>query len=100
MGLFQKFKDGLLKTRHKLAHEIRRIVTASPKLTAGALEELEAVLIAADLGNATTAQIIAAVKLAYETQGRAGLDAGAIARAEVERGLASAQADLCKQTEG
>jgi len=42
MGLFQKFKEGLLKTQHKLAHEIKRIVTASPKLTAGTLEELEA----------------------------------------------------------
>jgi fused signal recognition particle receptor len=100
MGLFQKFKEGLLKTRHKLAHEIKRIVTASPKLTAGSLEELEAVLIAADLGTALTAQITAAVKHTYETQGRAGLDVTAVARAEVERSLASAKADLRKQPVG
>jgi fused signal recognition particle receptor len=100
MGLFQKFKEGLLRTHHKLAHEIKRIVTSSPKLTAASLEELEAALIAADLGTAMTAQIIAAVKLAYETQGRAGLDVGSIARAEVERTLASAQAGLCKQASG
>jgi fused signal recognition particle receptor len=100
MGLFQKFKEGLLKTHHKLAHEIKRIVTASPKLTAGGLEELEAALIAADLGTAMTAQIVAAVKHSYETQGRAGLDVFAIARAEVERSLASPKADLRQQPEG
>jgi fused signal recognition particle receptor len=100
MGLFQKFKEGLLKTHRKLAHEIKRIVTASPKLTAAGLEELEAVLIAADLGAAMTAQIIAAVKLAYETQGRAGLDVCSIARSEVERGLASAPAELGRQNGG
>src|SRR5271168_4617728 len=100
MGLFQKFKEGLLKTHHKLAHEIKRIVSASPKLTAGGLDELEAALIAADLGTAMTAQIVTAVKHAYETQGRAGLDVFAIARAEVERSLAAAQSDLHKQAEG
>ena len=100
MGLFQKFKEGLLKTHHKLAHEIKRIVTSSPKLTAGGLEELEAALIAADLGVAMTAQIIAAVKFAYETQGRSGLDVAAVARAEVERGLISTGTDLRRQPGG
>jgi fused signal recognition particle receptor len=47
-----------------------------------------------------TAQIVAAVKHAYETQGRAGLDVFAIARAEVERSLAAARSDLHKQKEG
>ena len=72
MGLFAKFKAGLQKTHSKLAHEIKRIVTRSPKLTRPTLEELEAALIAADLGMAMTAQIVAAVKQAYETQGSAG----------------------------
>jgi fused signal recognition particle receptor len=89
MGLFQKFKEGLLKTHNKLAHEIKRIVTASPRLTEGGIDDLEAALIAADLGLAMTAQIVASVKHSYETQGRAGLDVFAIARAEVEKSLAS-----------
>ncbi len=38
MGLFQKFKEGLQKTHAKLTHEIKRIITASPKLTAGTME--------------------------------------------------------------
>jgi fused signal recognition particle receptor len=90
MGLFSKFKAGLQKTHGKLAHEIKRVVTRSPKLDAAALEELESALIAADLGMAMTSQIIAAVKHAYETQGSAGLDVFAVARAEVEKSFLAA----------
>jgi fused signal recognition particle receptor len=100
MGLFQKFKEGLLKTHNKLAHEIKRIVTASPKLTSGGIEDLEAALIAADLGMAMTSQIVASVKHSYETQGRAGMDVFSIARAEVEKSLGSAVAELKKQPTG
>ena len=90
MGLFQKFKAGLQKTHSRLAHEIKRIVTRSPKLDAATLEELEAALIAADLGVAVAGQIMAAVKQAYESQGGAGWDVFAIARAEVEKSLLAA----------
>jgi len=89
MGLFSKFKAGLAKTHAKLTHELKRIVTRSPKLTAESLEEIEHALIAADLGMAMTTQIVAAVKLAYETQGTAGLNYLAIARAEIEKSLAT-----------
>jgi len=94
MGLFDKFKAGLQKTHSKLTHEIKRIVTRSPKLEAGTLEELEAALIAADLGMAMTSQIVTAVKKAYETQGGAGLDVFSIASREVENSLASNKSDL------
>ena len=89
MGLFSKFKAGLAKTHAKLTHEIKRIVTRSPKLTAESLEEIEHALIAADLGMAMTTQIVASVKKAYETQGAAGLDYLAIARAEIEKSLSA-----------
>ncbi len=69
-------------------------------MTAGGIDELEAALIAADLGLAMTAQITASVKHSYETQGRAGLDVFAIARAEVERSLAGAGAALRRQPAG
>jgi fused signal recognition particle receptor len=94
MGLFSKFKAGLAKTHSKLVHEIKRIVTRSPKLTAESLEEIEHALIAADLGMAMTAQIVAAVKLAYETQGAAGLDYLSVARAEIEKSLSANQPKL------
>jgi fused signal recognition particle receptor len=94
MNLFSKFKAGLAKTHSKLAHEIKRIVTRSPKLTADSIEELEAALIAADLGLAMTEQIISAVKKNYETQGGAGLDVFAIARNEIEKSFATANSKL------
>ena len=100
MGLFQKFKEGLRKTHGRLAHEIKRIITASPRLTPATLEELEAGLIAADLGQAAAAQIVHAVKQAYETQGRAGPDVMAIARAEIEKSLSTARAPLLRQAGG
>jgi fused signal recognition particle receptor len=94
MGLFDKFKAGLQKTHNKLAHEIKRILTRSPKLDAEALEELEGALIAADLGMGMTTRIVAAVKQAYETQGGAGLDVFAIAEREVENSLVAKNGEL------
>src|ERR1700760_4914267 len=100
MGLFDKFKAGLLKTQAKLTHEIKRIVTRSPRLTAGTIEELEAALIGADLGMAMTTQILDAVKKAYETQGGSGPDVFAIASAEVEKSLSSDKPELNKAPSG
>ena len=100
MGLFAKFKAGLQKTHSKLTHEIKRIVTRSPKLEGATLEELEAALIGADLGMAMTTQIIEAVKKSYETQGGAGLDVFAVAKAEVERSLALNKSELITAPDG
>jgi fused signal recognition particle receptor len=100
MGLLAKFKAGLQRTHRSLAHDLQRILTRSPRLDAATLKELEVALIGADLGSAMTAQIIAAVKRAYETQGGAGLDVFAIARREVEKSLAAAQAGLGKAASG
>jgi fused signal recognition particle receptor len=100
MGLFAKFKAGLQKTHGKLVHEIKRIVSRSPKLDAAALDELEAALIAADLGLAVTAQIVAAVKHGYESQGGAGLDVFSVARSEVEKNLVTNKSDLIKAANG
>ena len=100
MGLFAKFKAGLHKTHTKLAHEIKRIVSRSPKLTGESLDELEAALIAGDLGMAMTTQIVDAVREAYEAQGGAGLDVFAIARQEVEKSLSANKGELRKMPDG
>ena len=100
MGFFEKFKIGLQKTHSKLVHEVKRIVTSSPRLTGTSLEELEAALIGADLGMPMTTQIIAAVKLAYETQGSSGADVFAIAAREVEKSLSNAKTDMVRATSG
>jgi fused signal recognition particle receptor len=100
MGLFDKFKAGLQKTHTRLTHEIKRIVTRSPRLDAASLEELEAALIAADLGTEMTGQIIDAVKKGYETQGGDGLDVFAIAEREVQTALSSNSTALLRASDG
>src|SRR6185436_12436192 len=100
MGLFEKFKQGLQKTQTKLAHEIKRIVTLSPRLSGSSLEELEAALLGADLGTAMTAQIIQAAKVAYESQGRAGVDFFEIATKEVEQSLSGCNPQLKSNPSG
>src|SRR6266540_1631990 len=89
MGLFDRLIAGLQKTHSKLVHEIKRVVTGSPKLTGATLEELEAALLGADLGLAMTHQIVAAVKKAYETQGGGGVDVFTVASREVEKSLSA-----------
>lgn len=96
MGLFDRFKSGLKKTQDKLVHEIKRIVTRSPRLTADSIEELEYVLLSADLGMAMTQQIIAAARRAFETQGRSGMDFIDVAESEVEKSLSGNRLELRK----
>jgi len=100
MGLFDKFKAGLQKTHSKLTHEIKRIITRSPRLEDEALEELELALISADLGTDTTARILNAVKKSYESQGSAGLDVFGVAEREVEASLADNRPELLRAPKG
>src|SRR3974390_1797043 len=100
MGLFAKFKAGLQRTHSQLAHEIKRIVTRSPRLDATALDDLEAALIGADLGMQMTTQIVGAVKKSYETQGSGGQDVFAVAEQEVANSLSSNHAELRRAAGG
>ncbi|MBM3847112.1 MAG: signal recognition particle-docking protein FtsY [Verrucomicrobia bacterium] len=99
-SLFQKFKEGLSKTKEKLVHEIKRVVTLSPKLSSASLEEIEMALLAADLGASMTDQICREARKAFETQGRAGIDFLEIARNEVEKCLLPAESPLLRQPSG
>jgi fused signal recognition particle receptor len=94
MGFFDKFKAGLAKTQSKLVHEIKRIVTRSPKLDAASLEDLEAALIGADLGMDMSGKIVEAVRKSYETQGGAGLDVFAVAAGEIEKSFTTVDSKL------
>src|SRR5580765_2505651 len=100
MSLFAKFKAGLQKTHSKLTHEIKRVVSRSPRLDAAGLENLEGALIGADLGMPMTSQIVAAVKRTYETQGGNGANVFVIARSEVENSLSTRQAQLIRSPSG
>ncbi len=100
MSLFKRFKEGLQKTQERLSHEIKRIVTLSPRLTGSTLEDLEAALLSADLGTAMTGQIIEAVRRAYETQGRGGDAIFEVAQSEIEKSLSTQSAALARQPSG
>lgn len=100
MGLFDRIKSGLQKTQTQLVHEIKRIVTRSPRLTEESLAELERALLAADLGVAMTAQIMAVVKKSYETQGGNGLDVIAVARNEIVKNFNQSKGGLRKEPAG
>ena len=100
MSLFDRFKEGLQKTQARFTHEMKRIVTFSPKLTPETLEELEAALLSADLGVAMTEQVMEAIKKAYETQGRAGTDLMAVAEKEMESVLIAHEAPLKRNPAG
>lgn len=92
LGLFQKFRDGLAKTHEKLIGEIKRIVTRAPRLDAESLDELEAVLVASDIGLETTMQIIEEVrKTSAETR---EVEVVGIARRIISETLASQPATL------
>jgi fused signal recognition particle receptor len=99
MGLFAKFKAGLQKTHNKLVHEIKRIVTRSPRLEKQDVEELEAALIGADLGIDMTTQVVEAVRRSYESQKDAGTDVFSIAAREVESALTTSKSELIRTTE-
>ena len=99
MGVFDKFRDGFKKTQDKLVHEIKRIVTFSPRMTEATLEELEVALIGADFGTEMTSDIVEAVRKAYETQGGGGLDVFGVARAELAKSLASSDSALRRNPE-
>ena len=99
MGIFDKFKTGLQRTKEKLSHEITRIVTGSPKLDEDMLEQIELTLIGADLGTSMTRRILASVRDKYETQGGNGLDVLGVARREVLESFGEGISNL-KQEDG
>ncbi|MED5382161.1 MAG: signal recognition particle receptor subunit alpha, partial [Verrucomicrobiota bacterium] len=97
MGLFTKFFSGLKKTQSKLSTEIRRIVTRSPKLTGDDIEELEAVLLASDMGFAVTERVVDAVRESYESSGGQAGSVLEVAQAEVESCLGDGTGRLAKR---
>ena len=62
MGLFQKLKSGLSKTREKLSGGIRSVLTLGRRIDEDLLEELEESLLLADVGPTATADLLEAVR--------------------------------------
>src|SRR5579864_2072605 len=57
-GLLQRMKDAVSRTRENLSERIDEIVAFNKEIDANTLDDLEATLIAADLGSSTTQQVL------------------------------------------
>ena len=62
MSLFNKLKNSLRKTRSNVSARIQSVVHGRKGLTENLLEELEEVLITADIGVETTMMLIDALR--------------------------------------
>jgi fused signal recognition particle receptor len=87
LGWFQRLKAGLTKTSAKLSQDIAGLFTKR-KLDADTLQELEDLLIQADLGVETAARISAALAKGRHDKEIATEEVRAVLAAEVERALA------------
>ncbi|MHC4548988.1 MAG: signal recognition particle-docking protein FtsY [Planctomycetota bacterium] len=65
MGIFDRFKQGLRKTRDALAGGLRRVV-GGRRLDADLLEEIEDTLIESDVGVGTTERLVEALREAWQ----------------------------------
>ncbi len=64
MGFFDRLKEGLAKTRRNFTDRIQELVGMSTKIDDDFLEELEMILLSADVGVKTTEKLIEAVRQA------------------------------------
>jgi fused signal recognition particle receptor len=61
-GFFDRMKQAVTRTRENLAERIDDIVSIGKEIDRNTLDELEATLISADLGTATTQQVLASLR--------------------------------------
>jgi len=66
MGLFDRFKKGLSKTRDKIARSFRSVLPFGRKIDDALIAELEETMLADDMGPAATARLIDDVRQAYK----------------------------------
>jgi len=94
MGILDKFRSGLHRTKEKLSREISRIASGSPRLDDDILEEIEIALIGADLGMPMTQRILSSIKGKYESQGSNGVNVLEVARREVSDSFGDGTVEL------
>lgn len=58
VSFFDKLKDGLIKTRDKFSSQVKNLFTANVKIDDDLFEELEEILISADIGMDSTLAIV------------------------------------------
>jgi fused signal recognition particle receptor len=91
--LFKKLKDSLVRTRETFTEGVRQVLSGFRPIDDALFEELEEVLIGADVGLATTEALLERVKArAKSTGARDSSAVEALLRAEVEAMLAGGAA--------
>jgi len=93
MGLFDKFKQGLQKTKDTVLNQMNNVLKAFVKIDEDLLDELEEILIAADVGVETSSEIIE--RLRGEIKERRLSDGG-----EVKDVLCEIIAEIIGENEG
>ena len=61
-GFFDRMKQAVTRTRENLAERIEEVVSFGKEIDRNTLDDLEATLIGADLGNATTQEVLAKLR--------------------------------------
>lgn len=99
MGLFDKLKSGLAKTRDKLGGGLKAVLTLGRAVDEDLLEELEETLLLSDVGPATTDDLIQAVRGAGGKL-KTAEDVQAFLQAQIEERLAMGGTALAKADGG
>src|SRR5271165_4094670 len=61
-GFFDRMKQAVTRTRENLADRIDQVVSLGKEIDRNTLDDLEATLISADLGNTTTQEVLAKLR--------------------------------------
>jgi fused signal recognition particle receptor len=61
-GFFDRMKEAVTRTRENLAARIEDVVSIGKEIDRGTLDDLEAILISADLGTSTTQQVLGSLR--------------------------------------
>ena len=67
MGLFDRFKQGLTKTRQKITRSFRTVLPFGKKIDDAVIDDLETTMLADDMGPAITGRLIDEVRTAYKS---------------------------------
>jgi len=62
-GLLERMKQAVTRTRENLSARIEQIAAIGKEIDSDTLDELEALLIGADLGSATTQELLESIRL-------------------------------------
>jgi fused signal recognition particle receptor len=61
-GIFDRMKEAVTRTRENLSERIEEVVSFNKEIDRGTLDDLEGILLGADLGNATTQEVLAKLR--------------------------------------